>query len=98
MEKVLRAQGVEKAYGRRVVLRGVDLEVGAGSLVAVVGENGAGKSTLLKILAGTLGADAGAVELHGTLGYLWGAKISVLPQTGDSRGAHRIFWRHSGKG
>ena len=69
METVLHAQGVEKAYGRRAVLRGVDLEVKPGSLVAVVGENGAGKSTLLKILAGTLAADAGAVDLDGTLGY-----------------------------
>ena len=69
MENVLHAQGVEKAYGRHEVLRGVDLEVKPGSLVAVVGENGAGKSTLLKILAGTLAADAGAVDLDGTLGY-----------------------------
>ena len=61
--------GVEKAYGHRSVLRGVDLEVPAGSLVAVVGENGAGKSTLLKILAGTLAADAGSVTVRGALGY-----------------------------
>jgi ABC-2 type transport system ATP-binding protein len=66
---MIAAQGVEKAYGRRPVLRGVDLEVPAASLVAVVGENGSGKSTLLKILAGTLAADAGAVEIRGSLGY-----------------------------
>ena len=69
MEPVVLARGVEKAYGRRRVLRGVDLEVPPGALVAVVGENGAGKSTLLRILAGTLAADAGSVELRGTLGY-----------------------------
>ena len=66
---VLEARQVRKAYRRHQVLRGVDLTVRPGQLVAVVGENGAGKSTLLKILAGTLGADAGQVRLAGTLGY-----------------------------
>ncbi len=65
----LEARGVHKSYGRHHVLRGVDLSVGPGELVAVVGENGAGKSTLLKILAGTLAADRGQVRLEGTLGY-----------------------------
>ena len=66
---VLEARGVRKAYGRHQVLRGVDLTVEPGQLVAMVGENGAGKSTLLKTLAGTLPADAGTVRLAGTLGY-----------------------------
>jgi ABC-2 type transport system ATP-binding protein len=68
-ETVLEARQVRKAYRRHQVLRGVDLAVRPGQLVAVVGENGAGKSTLLKILAGTLGADGGEVRLAGTLGY-----------------------------
>ena len=68
-ETVLRARQVRKAYRRHQVLRGVDLAVRPGQLVAVVGENGAGKSTLLKILAGTLAADGGQVRLAGTLGY-----------------------------
>ena len=66
---MLEARGVRKAYRRHQVLRGVNLAVRPGQLVAVVGENGAGKSTLLKILAGTLSADAGQVRLTGTLGY-----------------------------
>jgi ABC-type multidrug transport system ATPase subunit len=66
---VLEARQVRKAYRGHQVLRGVDLAVRPGQLVAVVGENGAGKSTLLKILAGTLGADAGEVRRAGTLGY-----------------------------
>ena len=68
-ETVLEARQVRKAYRRHQVLRGVDLAVRSGQLVAVVGENGAGKSTLLKVLAGTLGADSGEVLLTGTLGY-----------------------------
>jgi ABC-2 type transport system ATP-binding protein len=66
---VLTARDVHKAYGKRRVLRGVDLDVEPGSLVAVVGENGAGKSTLLQILAGTLAPDSGTVALLGTVGY-----------------------------
>ena len=66
---ILTARGLCKSFGRHRVLRGVDLDVAAGSLVAVVGENGAGKSTLLRVLAGTLAPDAGAVRLRGKIGY-----------------------------
>jgi ABC-2 type transport system ATP-binding protein len=68
-QAVLEAREIRKAYRRHQVLRGVNLAVAPGQLVAVVGENGSGKSTLLKILAGTLAADHGEVELAGTLGY-----------------------------
>lgn len=68
-EAALEARNVHKAYGRHQVLRGADLRVEPGQLVAVVGENGAGKSTLLKALAGTLPVDRGSVALSGTLGY-----------------------------
>ena len=67
--QVLTARDIRKAFGRRHVLRGVDLDVAAGSLVGVVGENGAGKSTLLRVLAGTLAPDAGTVWLRGQIGY-----------------------------
>jgi|SRR4051794_2591796 ABC-2 type transport system ATP-binding protein len=65
----LMARDVHKSYGRHHVLRGTDLTVHPGQLVAVVGENGAGKSTLLKALAGTLAIDSGRIDLTGTLGY-----------------------------
>ncbi|GAA2271004.1 ABC transporter ATP-binding protein [Streptomyces atrovirens] len=65
----LEARDLHKSYGAHRVLRGVDLTVAPGRLVAVVGENGAGKSTLLKALAGVLAADRGEVVHHGTLGY-----------------------------
>ena len=68
-QAVLEARDISKAYRRHQVLRGVNLTVWPGQLVAVAGENGAGKSTLLKILAGTLAADSGQVRLAGTLGY-----------------------------
>ena len=65
----LAARGIRKSFGRRQVLAGVDLQVGAGQLVAVVGEDGTGKTTLLRILAGDLRPDAGSVAIDGRPGY-----------------------------
>ena len=65
----LAARGIRKSFGRRQVLAGVDLEIAAGELVAVVGENGTGKTTLLRILASDLRPDAGSVVIDGRPGY-----------------------------
>jgi ABC-2 type transport system ATP-binding protein len=65
----LSVRGVSKQFRNRPVLRSVDLDVGAGEAVALVGENGAGKTTLLRICAGLLRADAGAVNVVGRVGY-----------------------------
>jgi ABC-2 type transport system ATP-binding protein len=65
----LAARGIRKSFRRRRVLAGLDLEVAAGELVAVVGENGTGKTTLLRILAGDLRPDAGSVVVAGRPGY-----------------------------
>jgi iron complex transport system ATP-binding protein len=61
----LAATGLEVRVGDRLLLRGVDLRVEAGEVLALVGPNGAGKSTLLAALAGDLPAAAGSVEVHG---------------------------------
>ncbi|MCB9785018.1 MAG: sugar ABC transporter ATP-binding protein [Candidatus Omnitrophica bacterium] len=56
---------IHKAFGSTQALAGVDLEVHAGEVLALVGENGAGKSTLMKILSGALRADRGKMVLEG---------------------------------
>jgi ABC-2 type transport system ATP-binding protein len=67
----LEARKLVKLYGGREALKGVDLTVGAGELVAVIGPNGAGKTTLLSILAGTLAPDGGEVSLpRGEVGWV----------------------------
>src|SRR3954454_20788724 len=63
---VLAVQGLEKRYGRKQALAGVDLEVGPGQLVGLLGPNGAGKSTLVKIACGLVRPSAGRVEVAGT--------------------------------
>ncbi|WP_280435856.1 ABC transporter ATP-binding protein [Nocardia carnea] len=61
----IRVQGLEKSYKKLEVLRGVDFEVGRGSIFALLGSNGAGKTTLVKILSTLLKADSGAAWVNG---------------------------------
>lgn len=62
---MIKAKGITKSFGTLQVLRGVDLEIARGEVVAIVGASGAGKTTLLQIL-GTLSApDSGTVLLDG---------------------------------
>src|SRR5262245_49933370 len=60
------ARGLRKSYGPLPVLRGVDLGVRSGEVVALLGRNGAGKSTLLRLLASVARANGGQLELFGT--------------------------------
>jgi iron complex transport system ATP-binding protein len=62
---MIRVTGLHVNYGRREVLHGIDLHVGRGELVGLLGPNGSGKTTLIKALAGLLPAASGRVELGG---------------------------------
>ena len=66
---LLELRGVSKAfpgtYAPHVVLRSVDLDVGEGEFVALIGASGSGKTTLMSIIAGLMAPDAGAVHLAG---------------------------------
>jgi ABC-2 type transport system ATP-binding protein len=61
----IRVRGLRKAYGDRVVLDGIDLDVAEGTVCALLGPNGAGKTTTIHILSTLLAADAGEVSVGG---------------------------------
>ncbi|MEV6102116.1 ATP-binding cassette domain-containing protein [Nocardia sp. NPDC059246] len=62
---VLEAEGLQKRYGGVEALRGAGFQVGAGEVVALIGDNGAGKSTLVKCLSGAEQPDGGRILLDG---------------------------------
>lgn len=65
MTALLEVKDLNVSYGAVPALRGVDMEVGTGEIVAVIGANGAGKSTLLKTIAGLLAPTSGQVVFGG---------------------------------
>lgn len=64
-EPLLQLRGIEKSFAGARALKQVDLEIGEGEVVGLVGENGAGKSTLIRIVSGVLQPDAGAMVWRG---------------------------------
>ncbi len=68
-DRVLRLTGVTKAYGERTVIAPLDLEIGPGTRLGIVGRNGAGKTTLLRLCTGALAPDAGTVQIGPTVRF-----------------------------
>jgi ABC-2 type transport system ATP-binding protein len=64
-DAALEVVSVRKSYAGHEALRGVDLAIAPGQVVALLGPNGAGKTTLLSIVAGLLRADAGRIHVNG---------------------------------
>ncbi|MGC8836597.1 MAG: ABC transporter ATP-binding protein [Infirmifilum sp.] len=83
MSVVARLEGVWKAYGNAVVLRGVSLEVKRGDFIVIKGRSGSGKTTLLSIMGLLRRPDKGNV-------YIMGVDASVLPEEKTSR--LRLKW------
>jgi len=70
---VIRARGLEKRYGRKRVLRGVDLDLEHGGFLVVTGPNGSGKTTLLRLVVGLAAPTRGTLEVdadRADVGYL----------------------------
>ena len=85
-ETILKMQGIQKYFSGVHALNGVNFELKAGEVHALMGENGAGKSTLIKVLCGIHKRDGGTIELFGkevdfdNIGQSQAAGISVIHQ------------------
>jgi len=66
MSMQLKLRGIRKQFGENEVLKGIDLTVNSGEVVALLGENGAGKSTLARVISGAYPANEGALEIDGS--------------------------------
>lgn len=92
---MLVAEGACCVLDGRNVLRGVDLRLAAGEVLAILGPNGAGKSTLLRLLAREIAPTVGRVELNGRALDKWSAvelarQRAVLPQADSLRFAFEV--------
>lgn len=93
-ELVVRCRGLSMAYGDKVVLDDVDLEIPRGQVVALLGPNGAGKTTTVEILEGFRRRGAGEVEVLGVdpahAPESWRARVGVVLQSWRDHGTWRV--------
>ena len=82
--KLLSARGIYKAFGFNQVLKGIDLDIDKGEVLALIGGNGAGKSTLMKIIMGIYQPDSGTL-------YIGREKITAFrPAVALSKGVYMV--------
>ncbi|MEE1073321.1 MAG: ABC transporter ATP-binding protein [Cellulosilyticum sp.] len=67
---MLEIQGIKKKYGRKEVLKNINLKIEKGQCVGIIGPNGSGKSTLLSIIVGVLKPSSGKIVMQGDIGYV----------------------------
>ncbi|MFJ9658980.1 metal ABC transporter ATP-binding protein [Streptomyces griseoflavus] len=87
-EPVISLRGVRAELGARPVLRGIDLTVRRGEVVALLGANGSGKSTAVRTVIGQVPVTAGGIELFGTARHRfrdW-ARVGYVPQRTTAAG------------
>ncbi len=83
--RILETRGLSKRFGSVQALSGVDLEIHAGSVLALLGDNGAGKSTLVKIVSGVHRPDSGEL-------FLDGSRIDIAsPRDASTAGIETVY-------
>ena len=83
---VIRAEGLSKSYGGRLLIDDVSFDVPSGAIVRIVGPHGAGKTTLFRLIVGEETADAGSIELGSTV------RLAYVDQSRDALGGARTVF------
>lgn len=84
--KVIEFKNVSKAFGDRLLIDNLSMNIPAGAIVGIIGPNGAGKSTLFKLIAGKEQPDSGTVEIGQTV------KLAYVDQSRDSLADEKTVW------
>ncbi|SCM65975.1 energy-dependent translational throttle protein EttA [Donghicola eburneus] len=84
--KVIEVENIQKAYGDKLLVEGLNFSLPPGGIVGVIGPNGAGKSTLFKMLTGQEQPDSGSVSYGDTV------KLSYVDQSRDDLNADDTVW------
>ena len=94
MPPVITTESLEFSYGEAPVLRGLDIRVGAGEVVCLLGPNGVGKTTLVENLLGSLAPTSGRVRVFGTdprqAGAGFWAKVGLVQQSWTDHAKWRV--------
>jgi sulfate-transporting ATPase len=91
-QRVVKATGLRKAYGDKLLFDAMDFELPAGGIVGVIGPNGAGKTTLFRMLVGQERPDGGELELGDTI------DIGYVDQARDELAADKTVWEEISEG
>ncbi len=80
-KNILKCQNVNKNFGKKAVLKDINLEIEPGRIVGLLGKNGAGKTTLIKAINGLIKPDAGEITIAGkNVGVETKKNVSYLPE------------------
>lgn len=85
-DKVIRAEGLSKKFGDKILFENLSFDLPAGGIIGVIGANGAGKSTLFRIIAGKEKSDAGSIELGETV------QMAYADQSRDALDNNKTVW------
>ena len=90
--RVIEVEGLNKAYGDKLLIEGLSFALPPGGIVGVIGPNGAGKSTLFRMLTGQETPDAGTVTFGDTV------KLAYVDQSRDALNPNKTVWEEVSDG
>jgi energy-dependent translational throttle protein EttA len=91
-ELVLRAQGLRKGFGEKLLMDDLSFDLPRAGIVGVIGANGAGKTTLFRMIVGQEQPDAGSIELGETV------ELAYVDQSRDALDANKTVWEEISEG